>query len=140
MALTRFIADKSFLVRLARDAVSDPNYWNNQIDRGLVSISTITLLEMGVSTRGGAEHSLLMELPPISLMPVEYLSPAIEKRALEVQRQLAYDGSKHRAPSVADLLIAATAEVRDLTVLADDKDFALIAAVTGQPIKNPTRS
>jgi len=36
-------------------------------------------------------------------------------------------------PSVPDLIIAATAELAGLTVLHRDKDFDLIAGVTGQP-------
>jgi predicted nucleic acid-binding protein len=40
-----------------------------------------------------------------------------------------------RAPSIPDLLIAATAEKAGLTVLAVDKDFDLIVSVTGQPIE-----
>lgn len=67
-------------------------------------------------------------------MPIEYLSPAMEDRACEVQMLLA-DRGQHRAPSLPDLLIAATAELAGLTVLAVDKDFDLIASVTGQPIE-----
>jgi predicted nucleic acid-binding protein len=61
------------------------------------------------------------------------VTPAIEDRALEVQMLLA-DRGQHRAPSIPDLLIAATAEKAGLTVLAVDKDFDLIAAITGQPV------
>jgi predicted nucleic acid-binding protein len=32
-------------------------------------------------------------------------------------------------------LVAATAEVANLTVLALDKDFDLIASITGQPVE-----
>jgi len=64
-------------------------------------------------------------------MPVEYLTPAMERRAVEVQLQLADQG--HRAPGIPDLLIAATAERAGHTVLHLDKDFDLIASVTGQP-------
>ena len=70
-------------------------------------------------------------------MPVEYLTPAIEDRALEVQMLLA-DRGQHRAPSIPDLLIAATAEKGGLTVLAADKDFDLIAGITGQPVHTLT--
>ncbi len=66
------------------------------------------------------------------LMPVEYLTPKIEDRAIELQSVLAETG-QHRAPSIPDLLIAATAELAGLTVLHSDKDFELIAQVTGQP-------
>ena len=43
--------------------------------------------------------------------------------------------SQHRAPSIPDLLIAATAELSRLTVLHVDKNFDLIAAITDQPIE-----
>jgi hypothetical protein len=42
---------------------------------------------------------------------------------------------RHRAPSVADLIIAATAELAGLSVLHVDQDFELIAAVTQQPME-----
>ncbi len=67
-------------------------------------------------------------------MPVEYLTPAVEDRAIEVQAALA-DLGHHRAPSVPDLLIAATAELARLTVLHVEKDFELIAEITGQPVE-----
>jgi predicted nucleic acid-binding protein len=67
-------------------------------------------------------------------MPVEYLTPAIEDRGLELQLLLAEQG-QHRAPSIPDLIIAATAELAALTVLHLDKDFELIAALTGQPVE-----
>jgi predicted nucleic acid-binding protein len=51
-----------------------------------------------------------------------------------VQGILARTG-RHRAPSVPDLLIAAIAELDGLTVLHVDKDFDLIAEVTGQPVE-----
>lgn len=67
-------------------------------------------------------------------MPVERITPAIEDRAEEVQLLLA-DRGQHRAASIADLLIAATAEKAGLTVLAVDKDFDLISEITGQPVE-----
>jgi len=42
---------------------------------------------------------------------------------------------EHRAPSIPDLLIAATAEKAGLTVLAVDKAFDLIAQITGQSVE-----
>ena len=45
------------------------------------------------------------------------------------------DRGQHRAPSIPDLLIAATAEKAGLTVLAVDKAFDLIAEITGQPVE-----
>jgi predicted nucleic acid-binding protein len=67
-------------------------------------------------------------------MPVEYLTPAIEDRAVEVLTLLA-DRGQHRAPSIPDLIIAATAELAGLTVLHLDRDLEVIAQVTGQPVE-----
>jgi predicted nucleic acid-binding protein len=54
-------------------------------------------------------------------------------RALDVCQGLAEQGSAlHRAVKLPDLLIAAAAERAGLTVLHYDKDFDLIAGVTGQ--------
>ena len=42
---------------------------------------------------------------------------------------------QHRAPSIPELIIAAAAELAGLTVLHLDKDFDLIAEITGQPME-----
>lgn len=65
-------------------------------------------------------------------MPIEYETRAIEDRAVHVQTLLA-DRGQHRAPSVPDLMVAATAELAGLTVLHAHKEFDLIADITGQP-------
>ena len=67
-------------------------------------------------------------------MPVEYLTPVIEDRAVEVLALLA-DRGQHRAPSLPDLIVAAIAELAGLTVLHLDKDFEIIADITGQPVE-----
>jgi predicted nucleic acid-binding protein len=56
----------------------------------------------------------------------------MEQRAIEVQACLA-DRGQHRAPGIRDLLIAAAAERAGHTVLHVDKDFEVIAGITGQP-------
>jgi hypothetical protein len=129
VAVTDWLADKSALVRLA--ASPDAAEWANRIQRGLVLITTVTRLEVGYSARSGSDLRAGLRRPPISAMPVEYLTPVIEDRAVEVLGLLA-DRGQHRAPSIPDLLIAATAELAGLTVLHCDKDFDLIAGVTGQ--------
>ena len=128
--MTSWLIDKSALVRLG--ASPDAAAWADRIGRGLVRITTVTRLEVGYSARSGADLRAGLRQPPVSAMPVEYLTPAIENRAVEVLTLLA-DLGQHRAPSVPDLIIAATAELAGLTVLHCDKDFDLIASVTGQP-------
>jgi predicted nucleic acid-binding protein len=124
-----WLIDKSALVRLGD--CQEQELWAKRIERGLVHVTTITLLEAGYSARSAGDMSELLDRPPLSLMPVEYLTPSAEKRAGEVLRSLAEHG-QHRAPSIPDLLIAAAAESARLTVLHVDKDFELIAGITGQ--------
>jgi predicted nucleic acid-binding protein len=133
--MTTWLIDKSALARLAtsRDAAE----WAARIERGLVRITTVTRLEVGYSARSGPDLRAGFARPPLSSMPVEYLTPAIEDRAVEVQTLLA-DRGQHRAPSVPDLIIAATAELAGLTVLHVDKGFDVIADVTGQPMERLT--
>lgn len=134
MAVTNWLIDTSAFVRLQLDQVAGAESWRARIDRGLVRISTITRLELGYSVRTGVEGWEGFRQPPLSLMPIEHLTPTMEDRAFDVQMLLA-DRGLHRAPSIPDLLIAATAEKAGLTVLAVDKDFNLIAEITGQPIE-----
>jgi predicted nucleic acid-binding protein len=134
VAVTSWLIDKSAYVRLQLGQVANRDQWSARISRRLVRLSTITRLELGYSARSGDAGRRQFASPPLSLMPVEHLTPAIEDRALEVQMLLA-DRGQHRAPSIPDLLIAATAEKAGLTVLATDKDFNLIATITGQPVE-----
>ena len=127
--MTSWLIDKSALVRLG--ASPDAAEWASRIERGLVRITTVTRLEVGYSARSGQDLRAGLRQPPVSAMPVEYLTPAIEDRAVEVLTLLA-DRGQHRAPSILDLMIAATAELAGLTVLHYDKDFDLIDSVTGQ--------
>lgn len=132
MALAGWLIDKSALVRLG--VSPDAEEWAERISRGLVRLSTVTRLEAGYSARTGAEAASLGDRPPLAQMPLEYLTPAMEDRAVEVQVILAARGH-HRGPSIPDLLIAATAELAGLTVLHVDRDFETIAEFTGQPVE-----
>lgn len=127
-----WLIDKSALVRLA--VTPDAADWAGRIERGLVRITTVTRLEIGYSARSGPDLRAGLQQPPLSSMPVEYLTPAIEDRAVEILTLLA-DRGQHRAPSVPDLIIAATAELAGLTVLHLGKDFDVIAEITGQPVE-----
>lgn len=133
--MTEWLVDKSALVRLGDSP--DADLWAGRIERGVVRIATVTRLEIGYSARSGGDARAMFTRPPLSAMPVEYLTPAIEDRAVEVQLLLAGQG-QHRAPSIPDLIIAAAAELAGLTVLHLDKDFDLISSVTGQAVERLT--
>jgi predicted nucleic acid-binding protein len=71
-----WLIDKSALVRLSD--CQEQELWAERIERGLVHVITITLLEAGYSARSAADMDELLDRPPLSLIPVEYLTPAAE--------------------------------------------------------------
>ncbi len=127
-----WLIDKSALVRLGASA--EAAVWAERIERGVVRITTVTLLEIGYSARDAGDLDSGLRGAPVGSMPIEYTTPIAEDRAVRVLTLLA-DRGQHRAPSVPDLIIAATAESAGLVVLHNDKDFELIAEVTGQPVQ-----
>ena len=125
MALTHLV-DTSVLTRLGQPAIRaaiEP-----KAARGELARAGISDLEIGYSARSAAEWDRLIEALQVFEL-VETTSDHV-RRALQVQRLLA---ARHqRGRKVPDLLIAAAAEARDLSVLHYDADFDRIAAVTGQ--------
>jgi predicted nucleic acid-binding protein len=127
-----WLIDKSALVRLGSSPQRQE--WRQRIERGLVHVTTVTLLEMAYSARSADDMAAILHRQPLADMPVEHITPGAERRTLDVLEILAARG-QHRAPSIPDLLVAAVAEQARLVVLHVDKDFDLIAEVTGQPIE-----
>ena len=126
MALSHLV-DSSVLTRLRQPGIRaaiEP-----MAERGELARAGISDLEIGYSARSATEWDRLTE----ALQVFELVETTADhlRRARQVQRLLA---SKHqRGRKVPDLLIAAAAEARGLTVLHYDADFDRIAAVTGQP-------
>jgi predicted nucleic acid-binding protein len=128
----QWLIDKSALVRLGASA--EAATWAERIQRGVVRIATVTLLEIGYSACDAVDLDAGLRGPPVGSMPIEYSTPIAEDRAVRVLTSLAARGH-HRAPSVPDLVIAAIAESAGLVVLHNDKDFELIAEITGQLVQ-----
>jgi len=72
-------------------------------------------------------EATLVERRALDEVPI---TPEVTSRAITAQRLLAQSG-RHRL-LIADLLIAAAAELADVTILHYDSDFERIAGVTGQ--------
>ncbi len=126
MALTH-LADTSVLTRIAKPpvrAVVAPLLLVAALAR-----TSISDLEIGYSARNGAEWDRLAGA--LNALPLIDVDEHHFRRARQVQRLLADQGLKGR--KVPDLLVAAAAEQRGLTVLHYDADFDHIADVTGQP-------
>jgi predicted nucleic acid-binding protein len=128
VALTH-VVDSSVLTRLSRAAIRaviEP-----MVERGELARAGISDLEVGYSARSATEWDRLAE----ALEAFELVETTADhlRRARQVQRLLA---AKHqRGRKIPDLLIAAAAEARNLSVLHYDADFDRIASVTGQPCK-----
>lgn len=125
MALTHLV-DSSVLTRLRQPAIRE--LIEPCAERGELARAGISDLEIGYSARSADEWDRLAE----ALSALELVETTSEhlRRARQVQRMLA---SKHqRGRKVPDLLVAAAAEARGLTVLHYDADFDRIASVTGQ--------
>jgi predicted nucleic acid-binding protein len=126
MALTHLL-DTSVLTRLRESAVR--NAVEPGAQRGELARAGISDLEIGFSARNAEEWDRLTD----AVETFELVETTAEhvRRARQTQRLLA---SRHqRGRKLPDLLVAAAAESRGLTVLHYDADFDLIAAATGQP-------
>lgn len=127
MALTHLV-DTSVLARTAKnDAVQ--TVVRQLMAAASLARCTMSDLEVGASARNTDEWDNLLRAN--RTLPAVDVESGDVARAGGVQRALAADGLRGR--KLPDLLIAAAAERRGLTLLHYDRDFELIADVTGQP-------
>lgn len=99
------------------------------LEAGLVARCTITDLEAGYSSTSPRDHGAMRQRR--SAWPFVSMDQEVLHRAATVQDRLA-ERSQQRGAKIADLLTAAAAEASGLVVLHYDRDFDLIADVTGQ--------
>ncbi len=125
MALTHLL-DTSVLTRLREPAVREAIEPGAQ--RGELARAGISDLEVGFSARNAAEWDHLADA--VDVFELVETSAEHVRRARQMQRLLA--AKQQRGRKLPDLLVAAAAEARGLTVLHYDADFDLIAAATGQ--------
>jgi predicted nucleic acid-binding protein len=131
MAVARYLLDKSAIARARVGEVAE------ELERlqaaGLLAMCGVAELEILYSARSGTEHRKI-EADLDSACERLYTEEEDFVRARAVQRELA-DAGRHRAVSLADLVIAAVAERHRVAVLHYDADFEVIAEVTGQAVK-----
>jgi predicted nucleic acid-binding protein len=123
----KYIADKSALARMKHPDVAA--VLSPLLVGGVVATCAVVELEVLFSARTHAD--LVATRKRRRALPFVEMSEADFERATDVLEGLAKSGH-HRAARIPDLLIAAAAERNSLTVLHYDKDFDLIAKVTGQ--------
>jgi predicted nucleic acid-binding protein len=126
--LATHLADTSALVRIHHDDVAartEPMFISGRI--ATCAVVDLELLRTARSARLHEEIRLERQM-----LPRAPITEAVTARAIEIQGQLAATG-QHRGVPLGGLLIAAAAQAAGLTVLHYDRDFDLIAEVTGQP-------
>ena len=128
--MTKYLVDNSVWARARQPTVKAVLL--PLLERGLIVTCAVVDLEILHSTRDAIAHgSARAARSGFEWLP---LTDEVGSRAIEIQALLAEKGH-HRAASIADLLIAATAERYGVTILHYDGDFDTIAAVTDQPVQ-----
>jgi predicted nucleic acid-binding protein len=134
VSTARFLIDTSGLFRILQK--EHRTAWSDFLAAGVIAVCPIVELEFLFSARSLADRlrkqQLLREV--FAWVP---MSDRAYERAEQVQQQLTERGA-HRSAGAVDLLIAATAERSQLIILCDDRDYELVSAVTGQPVRRVT--
>ncbi|MGD0715350.1 MAG: PIN domain-containing protein [Gaiellaceae bacterium] len=127
------LADTSAWTSRRRDpAVSDE--FERRLEAGEIATCAMVKLELLWETQDSTifrrRRGLLDALDEIAI------DERVWTRATEVFERLGADGPlHHRRVKIPDLLIAAAAELAGVPVCHYDRDFELIAKVTGQPVR-----
>lgn len=129
MADPRYLVDTSVFVRFDIDEVADRLEQLQLV--GKLWTCRMVDLEMVYSSRRRDVADVVSERLALPDAPI---TPAVLDRALHVSGMMAASG-RHRGAKPVDLVIAAAAEARGLTVLHYDADYDRIAAVTNQPVE-----
>jgi predicted nucleic acid-binding protein len=108
--------------------------FNDAVTRREIATCEIVMLELLSSARDPEHFSRRRRrLEALELVEV---GPPVWRRATDVFEQLARRGPlHHRRVALPDLLVAAAAERAGMPVCHYDRDFELIAEVTGQPVR-----
>ncbi len=132
MSQVQYLVDMSAFARLvSNDGVAEA--WRQQVTAGLLAVCPATELEILYTARSRSDRDRLRRLLGESFLWVAMPERAFE-RAAEVQSAMT-DRGTHRSAGAVDLLVAATAESHQLTLLHYDADFVAVAEVTGQSVR-----
>jgi len=126
-----YLIDTSGLFRILQGQHRE--LWMDQMSAGVIATCPLVELEFLYSARSRAERTEKRRMLEAVFGWVP-MSDGAWERADEVQQALTERG-QHRSARPVDLLIAATAEHQRLILLTDDKDFEVVATITGQPVR-----
>jgi predicted nucleic acid-binding protein len=125
-----YLIDKSALARMSLESVR--RRLAPILEAGEAATCAIIDLEMLYSARSRDDYEDIRRRRSLAYHTVPIAQTTLQ-RALAVQAALARIG--HHRVAIPDLMIAAAAEAAGLTVLHYDRDYDVIARVTGQPVE-----
>lgn len=123
-----YLIDTSALRRLLEGLGRDA--WSEPVEAGLIGMCDATELEYLYSARSADDRETALHYLSV-MFPWIPMPERVFARARDVQEQLT-DRGWHRSAGSIDLLVAATAELMELTLVHQDGDFETVAKVTGQ--------
>jgi predicted nucleic acid-binding protein len=131
MSPALYLIDTSGLFRILQ--AEHREAWMDQMTAGVIATCPLVELEFLYSARSRVDRTEKRRMMEAVFGWVP-MSDGAWERADEVQQALTERG-QHRSAGPVDLLIAATAEEHRLILLCDDRDFEIVATVTGQPVR-----
>jgi predicted nucleic acid-binding protein len=127
------LADTSAWTNRHRDQSVEERF-NDLVEDGEIAICEVVELELLMSARDGRDFAERREA--LEALPAVSIEAPVWRRATDVLQLLAEEAPlHHRRVKLPDLLVAAAAELASLVVVHYDRDFELIAAATGQPVR-----
>lgn len=122
-----YLADTSMVMRLDQPSGVDQR-WVDVVQAGLVGVCPVVEAELMRTARNKANRDQLRTT--LRSLFTWHSVPDSAWQFVERTQDALVDKGHHRGPSIADLLVAATADAWDLVVLHVDRDFDTIAGVT----------
>ncbi|MFI6582286.1 PIN domain-containing protein [Embleya sp. NPDC050493] len=130
MSQDLYLADTSALVRFYRGQTSEA--WHQPFAAGRVGLCEPIRLEFLRGTGGQAACEALDKLTK-EMLPHFHVPDSVWTDAAALHLRLR-EKSQHECASVVDLVVSITAARHNLVLLHADRDFEVIAQLTGQPV------
>jgi predicted nucleic acid-binding protein len=126
-----YLADTSALVRFYRRQTDEA--WNEPFEAGRVGLCEPIRLEF---LRGVGGHAAYYEFDALTYesLPYFHVPESVWTEAATLQHRL-WEKSQHECASAVDLVVSVIAARHNLVLLHADRDFEVIAKITGQPVQ-----
>jgi predicted nucleic acid-binding protein len=125
------LADTSAWTNRHKSATCDEDFEARIVADEIATCPMVVMELLWTTQSVGDFEELRRDLGALTQLPIDSQT---WERATDVWHLLVSEG-RHREAKIADLLVAAAAEIAGLPVCHYDADFEAIAAITGQPVR-----